>query len=148
MYLLGLLCRCTSACPKKTFVSDFHTNILHAFLTSPKPVHATSYLFSLIFHLSLCGSHSSELSSFSASQENPLILWNPKFHYHVYNSVEEQTVNHNKTFYFFGVLVYFTTWGFQFVHFHKIHICTEYVGDETINIICCKKLRDLIFCIK
>jgi hypothetical protein len=88
-----------------TSVSGIHTNILHAFLMSPKPVPAASNLFSLIRHLFLCGSHSSELNSFSASQENPLILWNPKFHYHVYKSVEEQTANRNETFYFFGDLV-------------------------------------------
>ena len=37
---------------------------------------------------------------FSASQEYPLILWNPKFRYHVYKSVEEQTVNDIKSFIF------------------------------------------------
>jgi len=120
-------------------LSGIHTNILHAFLISPNPVHATSYLFSLIRYLSLCGSHSSELNSFSASQENTLILWNRKVHYHVYKSVEEQTVNHNKTFYFLGDLVYFTMWCGQFGHFHKIHLCTEGVGEETIKEIVVKR---------
>jgi len=99
-----------SVCPKVTSVSGIHTNILHAFLISPKPVHATSYIFSLIRHMFLCGHHSSELNSlFSASQEILHILWNPKFHYHVYKSVEEQTATHNKTFYLVEGLVYFTT---------------------------------------
>ena len=100
MCLLDLVCRCTSACRKLTSVSGIHTNILHAFLISSKPVHAASYLFSLIRHLSLCGSHSSEVNSFSVNQENPNILWNPNFHYRVYKSVEEQTVNHNKSLIF------------------------------------------------
>jgi len=72
-----------------TSVSGIHTNILHAFLISPKPVSATYNLFSLIRHLSLCGSHFSELNGSSASQEISHILWNPKFHYLVYKSVQE-----------------------------------------------------------
>jgi len=46
-------------------VSGIHTNIVHAFLISPKPVHAASNLVSLIRHVSLCGSHSSKLTFLS-----------------------------------------------------------------------------------
>ena len=64
---------------KVTSVSDIHSNVLPAFLISPKTVHATAYLSSLILHLSFCGIHSSELNSFSASQENPTLYGTRSF---------------------------------------------------------------------
>ena len=57
---------------------------LISFLRQPLSFHILVYLLTYLLTYSMEQSPSGEANRFSASQEIPSILWNPKIHYHIH----------------------------------------------------------------